>query len=82
MPEAFDLYRTSSCGSEWLGSFLDFEEAKAKLTELATSTPGFYAIYDQTNPQAAFLRGCVRRPAKWGRVMFASVLILSTVTAV
>jgi hypothetical protein len=54
MPEAFDLYRTSSSGREWLGSFLDFEKAKAKLTELATSTPGFYAIYDQTTRKRLF----------------------------
>jgi hypothetical protein len=54
MPKAFDLYRTSSSGSEWLGSFLDFEEAKAKLTELATNTD-FYAIYDRTSRRRIFL---------------------------
>jgi hypothetical protein len=54
MSESFDLYRTSPSGSEWLGSFLNFEEAMAKLKELAANTPGFYSIYDQATRRRLF----------------------------
>jgi hypothetical protein len=33
---SLDLYRTTSEGTEWLGSFLDLDDAKTKLKELAT----------------------------------------------
>jgi hypothetical protein len=45
---SLDLYRTTSEGTEWVGSFLDLDVAKAKLMELAETAPGDYSIFDQS----------------------------------
>jgi hypothetical protein len=45
---SLDLFRTTSEGIEWVGTFLDLDAAKAKLTELAETGPGDYSIFDQS----------------------------------
>jgi hypothetical protein len=54
MMTSFDLYRTTSKGPEWVGTFLDFNSAKLGLTELAEMNPGHYAIYDQSTGARVF----------------------------
>ncbi len=54
MTISFDLYRTTSEGPEWVGTFVDFDSAKLGLTELAEVSPGHYAIYDQSNGKRVF----------------------------
>jgi hypothetical protein len=54
MSASLDLYRTSSEGTEWLGSFLDIQAAIAKLKEFAQNNPGHYYIFDQTTGEQVF----------------------------
>jgi hypothetical protein len=54
MSASLDLYRTSSEGTEWLGSFLKIEVAIAKLKEFAASNPGHFYICDQVTGEQVF----------------------------
>lgn len=45
---SFDLYRTTPAATEWVGSLLDLDVAKAGLTEAAKTLPGVYTIVDQS----------------------------------
>ena len=51
---SLDLYRTTSEGTEWVGSFWDLDVAKAKLMELAETAPGDYSIFDQSTGNRVF----------------------------
>jgi hypothetical protein len=51
---SLDLYRTTSEGTEWVGSFLDLDVAKAKLMELSETAPGDYSIFDQSTGERLF----------------------------
>jgi hypothetical protein len=51
---SLDLFRTTSEGTEWVGSFLDLDIAKAKLMELAENAPGDYSIFDQSTGERLF----------------------------
>jgi hypothetical protein len=51
---SLDLYRTTSEGTEWVGSFLGLDVAKAKLMELAETAPGDYSIFDQSTGDQLF----------------------------
>jgi hypothetical protein len=53
-----DLYRTTSERTEWVGSFVDLDIAKAKLMELAENAPGDYSIFDQSTGQRLFYQDC------------------------
>jgi hypothetical protein len=54
MSASLDLYRTSSEGTEWLGSFLEIQAAIAKLKEFAASNPGHFYICDQETGDKVF----------------------------
>lgn len=54
MSASLDLYRTSSEGTECLGSFLNIEVAIAKLKEFAASNPGHFYICDQETGEQVF----------------------------
>jgi hypothetical protein len=41
---SLDLCRTTSEGTEWAGTFVDLDVAKAKLLELAETARGDYSI--------------------------------------
>jgi hypothetical protein len=43
-----NLFRNSQGKTELLGTFPDFDSAKAKLKEYLVVSPGHYVIYDQT----------------------------------
>jgi hypothetical protein len=46
---SLDPYRTTSEGTEWVGSFLGLDDvAKVKLMELAETAPGDDSIFDQS----------------------------------
>jgi hypothetical protein len=47
-------YRTTSEGTEWVGTFVEFDIAKAKLMELAETAPGDYSIFDQSTGERLF----------------------------
>jgi hypothetical protein len=51
---SLDLYRTTPESTEWVGTFLDLDTAKAKLVELAQTTPGDYSIFDQSTGKRLF----------------------------
>ena len=51
---SLDLYRTTSEGTEWVGTFVEFDIAKAKLMELAETAPGDYSIFDQSTGERLF----------------------------
>jgi len=51
---SFDLYRTTVAATEWLGSFLDLDIAKARLAETAKTQPGIYTIVDQSTGEQIF----------------------------
>ena len=51
---SLDLFRTTAEGTEWVGSFLDLNIAKAKLMELAEKAPGDYSIFDQSTGERLF----------------------------
>jgi hypothetical protein len=51
---SLDLYRITSEGTEWVGSFLDLNVAKAKLMELAENAPGDYSIFNQSTGERIF----------------------------
>ena len=51
---SLDLYRTTSEGTEWVGTFENLGVAKAKLTELAEAIPGDYSIFDQSTGERLF----------------------------
>ncbi len=59
---SFDVYRTTSEGTEWLGSFLDLKDAKAKLKEVVE--PGDYFILDQSMRKKLFYHYKPRRAAE------------------
>ena len=58
MMVSFDLCRTTSEGTEWVGTFMDLRSAKLGLTELAEMNPGHYAIYDQSIRDSEFSPRC------------------------
>ena len=51
---SLDLYRTTSEGTQWVGTFVDLDVAKAKLTELVEIIPGDYCIFDQSTGERLF----------------------------
>jgi hypothetical protein len=51
---SLDLYRTTSEGTEWVGTFVNLDVAKAKLTELAETIPGDYSIFDPSTGERLF----------------------------
>jgi hypothetical protein len=51
---SLDLYRTTSEGTEWVGTFVDLDVAKAKLLELAETARGDYSIFDQSTGERLF----------------------------
>jgi hypothetical protein len=51
---SLDLYRTTSEGTEWVGTFVNLGVAKAKLTELAETIPGDYSIFDPSTGERPF----------------------------
>jgi hypothetical protein len=54
MMVSFDLYRSTPAATEWVGSFLDLDLAKAGLTEAAKTLPGLYTIVDQSSGELIF----------------------------
>jgi hypothetical protein len=51
---SLDLYRTTSERTEWVGTIMDIDVAKAKLAELVEITPGDYSIFDQSTGERLF----------------------------
>jgi hypothetical protein len=51
---SLDLYRTTSEGTEWVGTFENLDVAKAKLTELADTIPGDCSIFDPSTGERLF----------------------------
>jgi hypothetical protein len=49
-----DLYRTTSEGTEWVGTFVNLDVAKAKLTERAETIPGDHSIFDPSTGERLF----------------------------
>jgi len=47
MTQKLDVFRLEASGVLWLGSAADFECAKARVQELAASSPGEYLVLDQ-----------------------------------
>jgi hypothetical protein len=50
---SLDLFRTTSEGTEWLGTFLDLNTARGRLVELACLA-GQYSICDQATGEELF----------------------------
>jgi hypothetical protein len=50
----FDLFRTSSEGTEWVATFLDVEVAKVNAKSRATLAPGGYFVIDQCSGDKLF----------------------------
>ena len=46
---AFDLFRTTSEGTEWVATFLDVDEAKSNAEHFASQLPGEYFVVDQVS---------------------------------
>jgi hypothetical protein len=44
---AFDLFRTTSEGTEWLGTFLTIDLAKSDAESFSAQVPGEYFVVDQ-----------------------------------
>jgi hypothetical protein len=65
---AFDLFRTTSEGTEWVATFLDVEAAKIYAKSRASQVPGAYFIVDQLAGNKLFELGAansksrIRRP--------------------
>jgi hypothetical protein len=55
---SLDLFRTTSEGTEWVGTFSDLDAAKTKLTELAEISAGDYSIFDQSTGERLFYQDC------------------------
>ena len=51
---AFDLFRTTSQGTEWVGTFLKLDWAKSDAKMLAGQVPGDYFIVDQVSGDKVF----------------------------
>jgi hypothetical protein len=51
---SLDLYRTTSEGTQWVGTFADLDIANAKLTELGEAIPGDYSIFEQSTGERLF----------------------------
>jgi hypothetical protein len=51
---AFDLYRTTSHGTEWIATFLDIEVARANARNRAAKLPGAYFVVDQCSGDKIF----------------------------
>ena len=49
---AFDLFRSTSQGTEWVGTFLDIDLAKAEI--FAAQAPGDYFVADQCSGDRLF----------------------------
>ena len=46
---AFDLFRTTSEGTEWVATFLSVDEAKSNAEIFAAQVPGEYFVVDQVS---------------------------------
>jgi hypothetical protein len=55
---SLDLFRTTSDGTEWVGTFSDLNAAKAKLMELADIAAGDYSIFDQSTGERLCYQDC------------------------
>ena len=51
---AFDLFCTTSEGTEWVATFLNIDVAKSTAELLATQVPGKYFIVDQVSGDRVF----------------------------
>jgi hypothetical protein len=51
---AFDLFRTTSQGTEWVGTFLEVDWAKLDAQRFAAHFPGAYFVVDQVSGDKLF----------------------------
>jgi hypothetical protein len=51
---AFDLFRTTSEGTEWVATFLEVEEAKINAKSRAAQAAGEYFVVDQLSGSKLF----------------------------
>jgi hypothetical protein len=51
---AFDLFRATSHGTEWVSTFLDLDVAKSDATNRAAEAPGQYFVVDQISGDKLF----------------------------
>lgn len=52
--KAFDLFRTTREGTEWLGTFLDIDSAKTDAKHFAARRLGEYFVVDQLSGNKVF----------------------------